>query len=271
MHAIDQFIENFQLESLQMQWQAPWFTLSINRLQQKNALNRELVQTLLNTLSFVEAQQEIRGLIITGQAGIFCAGADIQEMAKVRQGGTLALADNNQLYGQMIHRLHLCRVPTFALVDGPALGGGMGLVCATDFILCTEKALFGMPEPKIGVIAGQIMPHVLRKLGLVKTQNMSLQGLNISGKQAFEWGFINEYFADIQAMQQGLKKYLQNISQCAPGALSNTKALINTATQVSATDIKALAHQVAHASMSAEGIEGGMAFLQKRQPQWSQK
>ena len=268
MITIEQFIENHQDAEFLLDWKAPFLTLQFNRPQQKNALNKKLLHEMMEVLSFIEARNEIRALILTGGPNIFCAGADIKEMASIRQQGLQGLIDNNELYGKMLHRLHLCKVPTIALVDGPALGGGMGLVCACDFVLSTHQGVFGMPEPKIGVIAGQIMPYIIRKLGLVKAQEMSLQGLKLKATSAKDWGFINEVFADGPAMITGLQAYLDNILYCAPNALAETKNLINATTQVAAEDIHHLAQQVAQASFSPEGIEGGMAFLQKRKPQW---
>ena len=269
MISIEAFIQNNTRE-IKLNWNAPFLTLELHRPQQKNALNQSLLHGLLEVLSFIEAKSEVRALIITGGKNIFCAGADIKEMAHKRQEGLQGLIDNNELYGKVLHRLHLCKVPTIALVDGPALGGGMGLVCACDFIISTQQGLFGMPEPKIGVIAGQIMPYVLRKLGLVKTQEMALQGLKIHGAQAHNWGFINSVCKDMEEMHSQLEHYLDQILQCAPLALTETKLLINSKTQVAAEDIHHLAQKVAQASFSPEGIEGGMAFIQKRPARWYQ-
>jgi len=166
--------------------------------------------------------------------------------------------------------MHLCRVPIISMVDGPALGGGMGLVCASDIILCTENASFGMPEPKLGIIAGQIMPYVFRKLGTVRTQEMALQGLRIYGPKALQWGLVNDCYAGYADLQAGVETVLKNISSCGPEAIAKTKVMVNKLSSVSDRDIIDTAEAVVAATLSLEGMEGGMAFMSKRKPQWNE-
>lgn len=268
--AVQNWLNHNQSQDLKIQWDNPWLRVEIHRPAQRNALNGEILKHLKSVFNLIEAQPVIRGLILTGGEKYFCAGADLQEIAKIRAAGPAALIANNKMYGELLHRMQLCRVPVISAVDGPALGGGMGLVCASDFILCTDQASFGMPEPKLGIIAGQIMPYVFRKLGLVRTQEMALQGLRINGTEALRWNLVNHCFSDYAKMQSGLAELLNNILSCGPDAIAKTKVMLNQLSSVSDQEILDTAHDVVAATLSAEGVEGGMAFMAKRKPNWNQ-
>lgn len=267
---IEHWLQDNIIHDLKITWTAPWLYLEINRKKQRNALNGAIIENFKAVFDFIESRSEIRGVIITGGEQHFCAGADLQEIAMLRSSGENALIANNKNYGELLHRIHLCRIPVIAMVDGPALGGGMGLVCASDLIFCTKQASFGMPEPKLGIIAGQIFPYVFRKLGLVKTQEMSLQGLRIFGHENTSWGLANQVYDNFQDLQKGVNKTLDNILSCGPNAIEKTKTMLNQLTAVPHTQINQTARDVVSATLSTEGVEGTMAFLGKRQPKWNQ-
>jgi len=269
--ALQHWIQHNSSEELKLFWTAPWLEIQLNRPAQRNALNGTILQKLRQVFDIVEASSTIRAVILTGGEGQFCSGADLQEISQLRASGAQALVLNNKNYGELLHRMHLCRVPVIALVDGPALGGGMGLTCASDFILSTDNASFGMPEPKLGIIAGQIMPYVFRKLGLVKTQEMALQGLRITGQTAQTWGLSTIYCPSHKELRERLVSLLENILACGPLAIEQTKSILNILEPVSANKINETAQQVVAATLSAEGVEGTMAFLTKRKPKWNQK
>lgn len=268
---VEKWIENNSISDVKLSWNDPWLTLEIHRPAQRNALNGNILAHLKQLFDFIEAQKSIRAVVITGGEGAFCSGADLQEIARLRASGPDALVFNNKSYGELLHRIHLCRVPVISTVDGPALGGGMGIACASDMILSTHNASFGMPEPKLGIIAGQIFPYVFRKLGLVRTQEMALQGLRIPGNLSEHWGLANSIYPDYTAMETGLQSILSNIMSCGPDALSTTKTMLNQLTSVSHQDIDTTAKAVVMATLSTEGAEGGMAFMAKRKPSWNQQ
>ena len=267
---VQEWLQVNRTDDLKITWKSPWLFLEIHRPEQRNALNGHIIHTLKKVFDFIESAFDIRGVIITGGEENFCSGADLQEIGRLRAQGESALIANNKNYGELLHRMHLCRVPVIAMVDGPALGGGMGLVCVSDLILCTNKSSFGMPEPKLGIIAGQIFPYVFRKLGLVKTQEMALQGLRVYGRDNAQWGLANQVFDNYNDLQQGVNQVLTHILSCGPQAIEKTKTMLNQLTAVSHRDIDQTARDVVAATLSAEGMEGGMAFLAKRKPHWNQ-
>ncbi|HBF08684.1 MAG TPA: hypothetical protein DHW71_13430 [Gammaproteobacteria bacterium] len=269
MGTFHDFISKNSNKELSLEWLPPTLTIQLNRPKRKNALNGDTIKKLKNIFYSIQAFAEIKSIIIEGGEKQFCAGADLQEISEIKKSGSKAIYENNKNFGELLHSIYNCPIPTIALVDGPALGGGMGLACVCDFILCTPNASFGMPEPRLGIIAGQIFPYVFNKLGLIRTQEMALQGLKINGELAIEWQFINSIHDDYTSLKAAAESICLNILQCAPIAIQNTKKLIQTAAPINAMSIDTIAKTLAHATLSEEGLEGNTAFMEKRKPNWT--
>jgi isohexenylglutaconyl-CoA hydratase len=158
-----------------------------------------------------------------------------------------------------------------AVVEGAALGGGFGLTCISDVAIARADAQFGMPETRLGIIPAQIAPFVVQRIGLTQARRLALLGLRLNGAQAAQIGLVHEVCADADTLEAALQRTLDDINQCAPDANRVTKALLlKVGHQPLDSLLDDAADAFAAAIQSAEGMEGGMAFIQKRPANWVQ-
>ena len=130
-------------------------TLSLNNPRKKNALNSEIMGALFAAIEETKKYEELRAIVIRGEGSVFCSGADVKNW------------EPNQLQ-ILLKSIAECSLPTIAEVNGACLGGGMGLICACDFVVAKSSTRFGFPEVRIGMIPAVILPYVSRKITLSK-------------------------------------------------------------------------------------------------------
>lgn len=169
-------------------------TLTVNRPQVLNALNSDVVRELECALFELNLDASVRVVILTGAGEkAFVAGADIKEMAGLSSFEAHDFAGRGQRLILMINRM--CK-PVIAAVNGYALGGGLELALACDFIYASENAKFGFPEVGLGVIPGfGGTQNLSRLIGPNKANELVFSGRIISAAKAREWGIVNEVFA----------------------------------------------------------------------------
>ena len=179
-------------------------TLTINRPQVLNALNREVVQELECALYELDLDATVKAVVVTGAGEkAFAAGADIKEMSELSSFEAHGFARSGQRLMLLINRM---RKPVIAAVNGYALGGGLELALACDFIYASEKAKFGFPEVGLGVIPGfGGTQNLARLIGPNKANELIFSGRIISAAKAREWGIVNELFAPEELLPKALE------------------------------------------------------------------
>jgi len=261
-----------------------FYTLWLNRPEVKNAMNQTMVTELITFLSEAGAQEDTRAIVIRGQGNIFCAGADLKDMALARQGQTQAQAQAsdayqslagsplyqlNRAFGTLMMQAQACPAVVICAVQGAALGGGFGLMCTADITLVTEDAKLGMPETRLGILPAQIAPFVVQRIGLTRAKHIALLGQKISGARAYELGLAEYCLAHSDDFERTLAELIHQIKHCAPNANAKTKTLLqNSAYGVNDTLLDKAAEAFTSAALSDEGQEGSLAFIQKRNPNW---
>ncbi len=165
--------------------------LTINRPQSLNSLNTEVVEELESALREMEQNAAVKVVIVTGAGEkAFVAGADIREMTGMDPAAGRAFARRGQ---QMIRSIEQMRKPVIAAVNGYALGGGLELALACDFIYASEKARLGLPEVTLGIMPGfggtQNLP---RLIGPNRARELIFSGKQLTAGQARDWGIVNE-------------------------------------------------------------------------------
>jgi len=261
-------VQRWSTNTLTLVWQQPWLKVTLNRPERRNALSRELIDHWCELLKFIETNPSIRALVVSGGRNMFCSGADLKEIESLSRSAPNEVKINNHHFGNLLHLLHLCRVPVICLVDGPALGGGLGLVCAADLVFATKQSRFGMPETKLGLLPAQILPYVVRKLGLSKAQSFALQGLDLTGQQAAHHGLVTKLCDDYSALESACNEALTAIGRCGPVAVARTKQMLNDLNRIESGAIAGLAEQVQQATQSPEGKAGRAAFANRCTPPW---
>ncbi|GAB3468202.1 enoyl-CoA hydratase/isomerase family protein [Polaromonas eurypsychrophila] len=238
----------------------------------RNALTDELVAALRHACERAAADPGLRFVVLQGSGSAFCAGGSLGGFtASIGQALPVGQADPliamNAGFGALLEAL--CALPKMLLVavDGPAMGGGLGLVCCADFVLAAPTAVFAAPEVTLGVVPAQIAAFVHRRLGDRAARRLLLTGEKLSADQALALGLADEVVADLQA---AVAQRIGILRRAAPGAVAHTKALLCMLNTAAAHDLSAKAAIKFVANLrSPEAAEGLSAFAGKRKPGWA--
>ncbi|SIR81083.1 isohexenylglutaconyl-CoA hydratase [Aquipseudomonas alcaligenes] len=245
--------------------------VSLNRPESRNAMSLAMVEELRAVLAAVRNDRGVRALVLRGADGHFCAGGDIKDMAGARAKGGDAYRDLNRAFGRLLEEAQEAPQVLVAVLEGAVLGGGFGLACVSDIAIAHQNAKFGLPETSLGILPAQIAPFVVKRIGLTQARRLALTAARFDGAEALRLGLVHFCEGDDQALVDRLAECLQQVRQCAPGANAATKALLlATETEHLAGLLDRAAGQFAEAVLGSEGVEGTMAFVQKRKPKWAE-
>jgi enoyl-CoA hydratase len=242
-------------------------TIIFNRPKALNALNGELLDELSHALDEIEADEDIRVLILTGAGEkSFIAGADITELATFDTLQGKIFSRKGQL---IIGRLQELAIPVIAAVNGFALGGGSEVALACDFIYASENAMFGLPEITLGIIPGfggtQRLP---RLIGGNRAKEMIFTGKLLSAEEAEKVGMINRIFTQDSLMEETLKT-AKAIADKGKVSLRAAKQAVNNGLNVDlAAGCRIEVDAFAICMASEDGKEGTRAFIEKRKPEF---
>ena len=244
--------------------------ITLNRPDSRNAMSLQMVKELRAVLAAVRDDQTTRALVIGGAGGHFCAGGDIKDMANARAQGQDAYRDLNRAFGALLEETQHAPQVVITVLQGAVLGGGFGLACVSDIALADHQAQFGLPETSLGLLPAQIAPFVVQRIGLTQARRLALTAARFDGTQARRMGLVHFVEHDPQALAERLDEVLAHVLCCAPGANAATKKLLlASAAQPSAELLNQAAEWFSEAVTGTEGIEGTMAFVQKRKPGWA--
>jgi enoyl-CoA hydratase/carnithine racemase len=246
--------------------QARW--ICINRPERRNALNLAVSERLIAALDAAEADPACRAIVLTGSGDrAFCAGADLDRAA---DGAPFAdPAAPAGVIGALLARLESCRLPLVARVNGAALAGGLGLVCACDLAVAAETARFGTPEARIGLFPMMILPHLLRVIPERPLLEMCLTGEPIDAPAALRIALVN-YVVPASGLDAKVAWLVGRIAETGPTALRMGKDALRA---VRERDFRAALdyaqRKIAQLAQTPDAREGAAAFLEKRKPRWS--
>lgn len=250
-----------------------WLTIAFNTPENRNALTDKRVGDLSRVFDAIEDDRAVRGVTLTGQGGVFCAGGDLKAFMAGLQGGASheSVADMNRGGGEIFQRVARLPQVVLALVDGAAIAGGLGLVCCADIVAVTKGAKFALTETQLGIIPAQIAPYVVGRIGLNAARRLMLTGARFDGQKALDIGLADYLANDAKGLADIQTHIASAVKSCAPGANAAIKDLLIKSTTLSAENFMALAaDQFAHCLLSDEGREGISAFVAKRKPNWAE-
>ena len=239
----------------------------------RNALTDEMVNGIQDAITHAESHPDTRALILRGAAHTFCAGGDFSNFRALMAAPAPPTAPDpiatfNRAFGAMLERLQACAMPTIAIVEGAAMGGGCGLAAACDFVLAASTAQFGMPEVTLGLPPAQIAPFIAARLGSGAALRLMLTGRRITAAQALACGLADEV-AEPDALDARLHALLTDLGRAEPAALRATKAIVQRCQHQTLGDTLDFAsHAFAASLRSGTAAEGIAALTTKRQAQW---
>ncbi|AKA23422.1 enoyl-CoA hydratase/isomerase family protein [Pseudomonas chlororaphis] len=244
--------------------------ITLDRPDSRNAMSLQMVAELRAVLAAVRDDRGVRALVLSGAGGHFCAGGDLKDMAAARARGASAYRDLNRAFGSLLEEAQHIPQVLIAVLQGAVLGGGFGLACVSDIAIAERQAQFGLPETSLGLLPAQIAPFVVKRIGLTQARRLALTAARFDGIEAERLGLVHFVEDGPQALAERLDDVLAHVLCCAPEANAATKALLlASAEEPLASLLDRAAEQFGAAVTGAEGIEGTMAFVQKRKPAWA--
>jgi len=244
-------------------------TITINRPEKLNALNKNVFTDLDQALNDIEKNPEIRSAIITG-AGLkaFVAGADISEFSDLTKDQAMVMAQTGQ---DIFLRIERCSKPIIAAVNGFALGGGCELSMACHFRVASENAKFGQPEVNLGLIPGYGgTQRLVQLIGKGRALELLMSGNMIDAHEAKQFGLVN-HVTSVDNLLEQARLILSVINSKAPLAVA---ACIKTANAVYDETINGFDLEIkefGNCFATEDMKEGTAAFLQKRKANFTGK
>jgi enoyl-CoA hydratase len=254
-----------KFETLEFKREGSVGILTMNRPQAMNALNRQVLADLSAFLKDASKEKDLRAIVITGSGEkAFVAGADIKEMDSISSADAVKFAENGQKIFQQIEDL---KIPTIAAVNGFALGGGLELAMACDFIIASKTAKLGLPEVSLGLIPGYGgTQRLARYCGKGVARLMAMTGDMYSSEQCAMWGLVAFVTEPSELLATSLKVASQ-ITKRSPLAVGLVKKAINNGFDLSQADgMREEAKLFGETFASKDKIEGVKAFIEKRAP-----
>jgi enoyl-CoA hydratase/carnithine racemase len=239
-------------------------TVTMNRPDQRNAMNTPLLQALRATFDDLDGRRDVRVVVIKGAGPAFCAGMDLKEMQQ-RHGQ----ADPEGNVVEVLQRVERSKHPTIAALHGDAIAGGCELALHCDLRVAADTARLGMPLSRVGLIVpfplGQKLVEII---GAAHTRHLLFTGQPITAARAYEIGMVHEVVS-ADRIEAATYELAQRIAGNAPLSLAGMKATVQRAlaarTQIAHDDLDSLAKR---ARTSKDASEGRRAMLEKRKPQF---
>ena len=245
-------------------------TITINRPDKLNALNKAVIEELSLAIEEIYTRSEIRSAIITGAGQkAFVAGADISEFLALDAAGGKALAQKGQ--DILFTKIEKSPKPIVAAVNGFALGGGCELAMACHFRVCSDSAKFGQPEVNLGLIPGYGGTQRLTQLiGKGRATELLMTGNMIDANTALQYGLVN-YVVPQDELLNKTRSILDIINTKAPLAITAVIKTVNAVFDETKNGFDIEINEFGKCFGTADMKEGATAFLEKRKANFTGK
>lgn len=249
----------------------PVARVTLARPEVRNAFDEVLIREL--TAAFLSFTDDLatRVVVLDGEGPTFCAGADVEWM---RRAGGFSKAENEadaERMAGMLRAIDRCPLPVVAVVQGAAIGGGVGLAAAADVTLAAEDAVFSLAEVKLGILPSVISPYVLRAIGARQARRYFLTGERFGAAEARRIGLVHEVVPSAE-LGAARDRIVAALLSSAPEAVAVAKSLIAEVSGKPPDEaLPVTVRTIAERRASPEAKEGLTAFLEKRAPSWAPK
>jgi enoyl-CoA hydratase len=238
--------------------------LTLNRPEARNAISPEVSQTMAGLLDQIEADADLRAVVLTGAGDVFSAGADLKVVAAGRgmdiargKGGFAGIATRD------------FPKPIIAAVNGPALAGGFEIVLSCDLVVAADTSRFGIPEAQRGLMAaaGGLI-RLPKRVPLAVALEMAMTGDPIEADRALALGLVNRVVPRDQVVAEACA-LAERIGQNSPIAVRLSRQLVKEAAELSEPEGWQRTNELAiQIFSSGDAVEGATAFAEKRKPVW---
>lgn len=247
--------------------------LTLDRPDKNNAFNAQMIGELIAVFDRVAVSETIRVLVLAAAGRAFSAGGDIAWMrAQADLTENENEADALQL-ATMLRKLDQLPQFTLALVQGAALGGGLGLIAACDYVCAIQSANFRFSETRLGLTPATISPFVIAKIGAGHARALFTSAAPFHARDALAIGLVHRLCMDETELAAAGAQAVQFALEGAPGAIRDCKELVADVAgrRIDQALSQMTARRIAKRRASAEGQEGLNAFLERRSAAWAPK
>lgn len=243
--------------------------VTLDRPDVRNAFDEVMIEELSRLFDALAVSESARVVVLAGAGEVFCAGADLNWMKRTANFTYEENLEDARFFAKMMEKLYRLPQATVALVQGPCLGGGVGLASCCDVVVASRDAVFALREVFLGIAPATISPYVLRKIGERWGRDYMLTGRKFDAVRAHEIGLVDQVVDSDGDLDAAAERWTQRFLRVGPKALAATKALINSTAWARIEDVQDhLAEVIARLRASEEGQEGFAAFFEKRRPKW---
>lgn len=236
-----------------------------------NAFDEAMIEEITAAFARAAGDRDARCIVLSGQGRAFCAGADIQWMKRQSEADEAANLGDARLFAAMLHAIASCPKPTIARVQGACMGGGVGLVCACDFVIASGNARFAVSEARFGILPAVISPYLIAAVGVRRARQLALSTLRIEAADALDMGLVWKVVPENQ-LDDAVHALGRELHAAGPGAMAEIKTLYARLGSLASEEVRELtAATGARVRASPEAREGFEAFLEKRAPRWTRE
>jgi methylglutaconyl-CoA hydratase len=261
--------KSYIMKSLELKIEKNIATICLNRPDFHNALNQEMINSLIETLPELNKNKDIRAIVFRGKGKSFSSGADLNYMKGVAE---LSFEENLQdakRLAELFYLIYSSPKFTISLAHGFVTGGANGIIAASDFVLAEKLSKFRFSEVRLGLVPATISPYVISRCGYSNSLEVMLSAESFSAKKARKLGLVNQLFTSGD-MDDSLNQLLSLYLSSGPSAMVQTKRLLQKFNHmnISSSVIADTAELIARTRASEEANEGINAFFEKRKPFW---
>ena len=252
-------------------------TVTLNRPDQRNALNAALVEELTTffqeDLVGIDSRTDMdpRVVVLTGAGRVFSAGADLKSLRALRDASPMENRADSKRLAALFESIYTLERPVIAKINGHAIAGGCGLASVCDLAYAAKDAKLGFTETRIGFVPAIVMVYVQRKVGASTLRDLMLRGRLVQASEAVDMGLINAAVpaADLDAHVRSIADEISR--ETSASAVALTKSMMGQIDGMGRREAIEFAADVnAFARSTDDCIAGIQAFLDKQDPPWKQ-
>jgi len=237
-------------------------SLTLDRPKKKNALNQKMIHEIRSVLDLHKESQDIKVVLISSSCDVFCAGADLEYLNKIKNFSYDENLKDSQELMSLFKTMLLYPKLIISKVAGPAIAGGCGLMTASDIIFATDDSIFGYPEVRIGFIPALVSTFLIEKITATNARELLLTGKTINASTAKKYGLIN-YLCSKEEIHNDvfrfIQKFIKNTSSKSIETSLNLEQKLEKAAELNA-----------ESRMDEDFQKGINAFLKKEPINWDQ-
>jgi len=244
--------------------------LTLNRGERHNALDELLIAEITGGLLELEADPRVRVVVLSSTGKSFCAGADLNWIKNQTTGSPQENLEDARNQATLMSTLNELSKPTIARVQGPAYGGGIGLIAACDIAVATYDALFALTEVKLGLLPAVISPYVLAAIGERYCRRYMLTAERFSAAEAYRIGLVHEIVPGEEQLDEAVGELIESLLKNGPNAQAECKSLLRAIAgqPIDESTVEETVQRIFDVHYSPEGKEDLSAFVEKRKPNW---